>query len=261
MPCSGSRRPSALIARSAGGAADTAAASAFVPPSKHPLASAARAVAANAATQANRRLPAGRAMVSFPLVERDRSDADLFEQLRAPTNAARLASAPSWAVGRLNIAASYMGPSRNVSVIAGGSFERRPRTVRSSTGESGRGREPDHTCLPFGSPRSRFRPATRDRRCSPRGVGAADTGGRALRVIRLWWQPAARARVADRGYRSEIVLEALATLMAIAFVAIPIAIVVAIARRVRRATEHWRDPRRLQQVFAESAAAALRRAG
>jgi len=57
------------------------------------------------------------------------------------------------------------------------------------------------------------------------------------------------------------VLSLIATLLAIASVAIPIAIVVAIVRRVARVSERLRDPTRLQRAFAESAAAALRRAG
>ncbi len=51
------------------------------------------------------------------------------------------------------------------------------------------------------------------------------------------------------------------TLLTIAAVAIPIVIVVKIARRVRQVTRRLSDPTRLQRVFAESAAAALRRAG
>ncbi len=69
------------------------------------------------------------------------------------------------------------------------------------------------------------------------------------------------APAAGRRYRSGVVLEIIVTLMTLAFVAIPIVIVVKIARRVGQVTQRLRDPTRLQQVFAESAAAALRRAG
>src|SRR5436309_15710227 len=51
------------------------------------------------------------------------------------------------------------------------------------------------------------------------------------------------------------------TLMTFAAIAIPVVVVVMIVRRVSQVTQRLRDPGRLQQVFAESAAAALRRAG
>lgn len=50
-------------------------------------------------------------------------------------------------------------------------------------------------------------------------------------------------------------------LMTLAALAIPIVIVAKIVRRVRDVSSRLRDPTRLQRVFAESAAAALRRAG
>jgi hypothetical protein len=51
------------------------------------------------------------------------------------------------------------------------------------------------------------------------------------------------------------------TLLTIAVVAIPIVVLTRIALRVSEAAKKLRDPARLQQMFAETAAAALRRAG
>ena len=51
------------------------------------------------------------------------------------------------------------------------------------------------------------------------------------------------------------------TLLTIAVIAIPIVVVVKIVRRLQRVSRRFSDPARLQRVFAESAAAALRRAG
>ena len=53
----------------------------------------------------------------------------------------------------------------------------------------------------------------------------------------------------------------IATLIVIAFVAIPIAIVVKVVRRLQQMTRGLSDPARLQRAFAEHAATALRRAG
>jgi len=52
-----------------------------------------------------------------------------------------------------------------------------------------------------------------------------------------------------------------ATLFVIACVAIPIAIVVKVVRRLQQMTRGLSDPARLQRAFAEHAATALRRAG
>ncbi len=52
-----------------------------------------------------------------------------------------------------------------------------------------------------------------------------------------------------------------ATLMVLAALAIPIVFVAKIVRRVREVSQRLQDPTRLQRVFAETAAAALRRAG
>jgi hypothetical protein len=52
-----------------------------------------------------------------------------------------------------------------------------------------------------------------------------------------------------------------ALLVTLAALAIPIAIVAKIVRRVREVTSRLRDPTHLQRVFAQSTAAALRRAG
>src|SRR5262245_28710285 len=49
--------------------------------------------------------------------------------------------------------------------------------------------------------------------------------------------------------------------MTLISLAIPIAIVVTILRRIQQATRRLNDPARLQRAFAESAAAALKRAG
>src|SRR5437899_2346892 len=52
-----------------------------------------------------------------------------------------------------------------------------------------------------------------------------------------------------------------AFLIALAAVAIPIIVVAKVVRRVKQVTSRLSDPTRLQRAFAESAAAALRRAG
>jgi len=51
------------------------------------------------------------------------------------------------------------------------------------------------------------------------------------------------------------------TLLTIAVIAVPIVFIVRIARRLQQVSRGFSDPARLQRVFAESAAAALRRAG
>jgi hypothetical protein len=51
------------------------------------------------------------------------------------------------------------------------------------------------------------------------------------------------------------------TLLTIALIAIPVLFVVKIVRRLQQVGRRFSDPARLQRVFAESAAAALRRAG
>jgi type II secretory pathway pseudopilin PulG len=57
------------------------------------------------------------------------------------------------------------------------------------------------------------------------------------------------------------VFSLIATLITIALIAIPIAVVVSLIRRMGQFTDRLRDPSRHQRVFAEHAAAALRRAG
>jgi hypothetical protein len=57
------------------------------------------------------------------------------------------------------------------------------------------------------------------------------------------------------------VLSLVVTLLTIALIAIPIVFVVKIVRRVQQMSRRFADPARLQRAFAESAAAALRRAG
>jgi hypothetical protein len=57
------------------------------------------------------------------------------------------------------------------------------------------------------------------------------------------------------------VLSFFATLMVLAALAVPIVFVAKIVRRVREVSQRLQDPTRLQRVFAETAAAALRRAG
>ncbi len=52
-----------------------------------------------------------------------------------------------------------------------------------------------------------------------------------------------------------------ALVLTLVAIGVPIAIVVSIVRRLAQFSERLRDPTRLQQAFAESAAAALRRAG
>jgi hypothetical protein len=53
----------------------------------------------------------------------------------------------------------------------------------------------------------------------------------------------------------------IAALVAIAFVAIPIAIVWKVARRLQQVRREFSDPAKLRRAFAEHAASALRRAG
>jgi hypothetical protein len=51
------------------------------------------------------------------------------------------------------------------------------------------------------------------------------------------------------------------TLLTFALIAIPIAVMASLVRRVKQVTRRLDDPARLQQLFAESAVSALRRAG